>query len=46
MISEAALDALPEVTLGEMENLSRTTVISDGYRRAVDVAVQAVQSGV
>lgn len=28
-----------------MANLSQTTVLSDGYRAAVDVAVQAVQSG-
>lgn len=40
------LEAQARVTFGEMENLSRTTVLSDGYRRAVDKAVQAVQGGV
>lgn len=42
----AALESQFRVTLGEMENLSRTTVISDAYKNAVDVAVQAVQGGV
>ena len=41
-----ALEAQARVTFGEMENLSRTTVVSDGYRKAVDRAVQAVQGGV
>ena len=40
------LEAQARVTFGEMENLSRTTVLSDGYRKAVDKAVQAVQGGV
>lgn len=40
------LEAQARVTYGEMENLSRTTVVSDGYRNAVDRAVQAVQGGV
>lgn len=42
----AALESQYRVTMGEMKNLSRTTVISDTYREAVDVAVQAVQGGV
>lgn len=42
----AALESQYRVTLGEMENLSRTTVVADGYKNAVDVAVQAVQGGV
>lgn len=42
----AALESQYRVTMGEMENLSRTTVISDAYKNAVDVAVQAVQGGV
>jgi hypothetical protein len=33
------------VTLGEMENLSRTTISSEAYRKAVDKGIQAVQSG-
>ena len=42
----AALESQFRVTLGEMENLSRTTVVSNAYKNAVDVAVQAVQGGV
>ena len=33
-------------TMGRMENLANSTVSSDAYRRAVDTAVSAVQSGV
>ena len=33
-------------TMGRMENLANSTVSSDAYRRAVDRAVSAVQSGV
>lgn len=40
------LQAQAHVTAQQMENLSRTTILTDGYRRAVDVAVQAAQSGV
>lgn len=40
------LEAQTRVTLGELYNLSRTTVDSSLYRTAVDTAVTAVQSGV
>lgn len=40
------LQAQARVTAQQMENLSRTTILTDSYRRAVDVAVQAAQSGV
>ena len=33
-------------TAGRLENLANTTVVSEGYRRAVDAGVSAVQSGV
>lgn len=33
------------VTLGEMANLSRTTISSDAYKNAIDTAITAVQSG-
>ena len=42
----AALESQFRVTMGEMQNLSRTTVVSKAYKSAVDVAVQAVQGGV
>lgn len=34
------------VTLGEMANLSRTTISSEAYRNAIDTGISAVQSGV
>lgn len=40
------LKAQLEVTLGEMANLSQTTIISDAYRRAIDRGIQAVQMGI
>lgn len=43
---ERILKAQLRITAQEMANLSRTTLLSDGYRNAVDAAVQAVQSGV
>lgn len=39
------LQAQARVTQQEMANLSQTTIISNLYRRAVDTAVQTVQSG-
>lgn len=42
---ERILKAQLRVTEQEMRNLSRTTVVTEAYRNAVDVAVQAVQSG-
>ena len=43
---ERILKAQLRVTAQEMANLSRTTVIADSYKAAVDVAVQTVQSGI
>lgn len=43
---ERILKAQAKITRQEMKNLSQTTLLSDSYREAVDVAVQAVQSGV
>ena len=40
------LEAQYRLTMETMMNLSRTTIVSDAYRNAVDVAVQAVQGGV
>ena len=40
------LRAQLEVTLGEMANLSQTTIVSDAYRRAIDRGIQAVQMGI
>lgn len=40
------LQAQARVTAQQMANLSQTTILSESYRRAVDVAVQAAQSGV
>lgn len=43
---ERILKAQLRVTAQEMANLSQTTLVSEAYRNAVDVAVQTVQSGV
>ena len=43
---ERMIAAQYQTTAGRMLNLSNTTIASDGYIKAVDVAVQAVQSGV
>lgn len=42
---ERILKAQLRITAQTMVNLSQTTIVSDGYKAAVDVAVQAVQSG-
>lgn len=42
---ERILKAQLRITAQTMANLSQTTVLSDGYKSAVDVAVQTVQSG-
>lgn len=42
---ERILKAQLRITAQAMANLSQTTILSDGYRAAVDVAVQAVESG-
>lgn len=43
---ERILKAQLRVTAQTMKNLSNTTVLSDGYINAVDVAVQTVHSGI
>lgn len=43
---EALVDGLWRQTAGSLDNLSGTTVMSAGYRRIVDEAVQAVTMGV
>ena len=43
---ERILKAQSKITKQELANLSQTTLLSDGYREAIDVAVQTVQGGV
>ena len=43
---ERILKAQLRITKQALANLSQTTLIPDSYRNAVDVAIQAVQSGV
>lgn len=43
---ERVLKAQLRVTAQEFKNLSRTTILSERYRSAVDLAVQTVQTGV
>lgn len=43
---ERILKAQAKITKQELANLSRTTILSDGYKDAVDVAVQTVQGGI
>lgn len=43
---EALVENLWQQTAGNLENLSRTTIMSESYRRIVDEAVQAVTMGV
>lgn len=43
---EALVEDLWQQTAGSLDNLSRTTVLSERYRRIVDEAVQAVTMGV
>ena len=43
---ERILKAQAKITQQELKNLSQTTLISDGYKNAVDVAVQTVQGGI
>ena len=42
---ERILKAQLRITEQEMRNLSRTTVVDSAYKNVVDIAVQAVQSG-
>lgn len=42
---ERILKAQLKITAQELSNLSQTTILSDGYRKAIDVAISAVQSG-
>lgn len=43
---ERILKAQLRVTKQALANLSQTTLVSDGYRNAVDAAIQAAQAGV
>lgn len=43
---EALVESLWQQTAGNLENLSRTTIMGESYRRIVDEAVQAVTMGV
>lgn len=43
---ERILKAQAKITKQELKNLSQTTILSDGYRKAIDVAVQTVQGGI
>lgn len=43
---ERILKAQAKITQQTLDNLSQTTILSDGYRNAVDLAVQTVQIGV
>lgn len=43
---EALVENIWKQTAGAMDNLSNSTVITDGYRSAIDDAVQAVTMGV
>lgn len=43
---ERILKAQAKITQQTLDNLSQTTILSDGYRNAVDIAVQTVQIGV
>lgn len=42
---ERILKAQAKVTKQQLSNLSQTTLLSEGYKNAVDIAVQTVQSG-
>lgn len=42
---ERIIKAQLRITAQEFKNLSQTTILSDAYREAVDVAVQTVQAG-
>lgn len=46
VVIERILKAQLRITAQEFKNLSQTTVLTDSYRKAVDVAVQTVQSGI
>lgn len=43
---ERILKAQARITQQQLSNLSQTTLLSDGYKNAVDVAVQTVQAGI
>ena len=40
------LEAQFKITAGSLANLSQTHIVADGYRRAIDKAIQAAQMGV
>ena len=43
---ERILKAQAKITKQQLSNLSQTTLLSDAYKNAVDVAVQTVQAGI
>lgn len=43
---ERILKAQAKITKQELANLSQTTLLSDGYKDAIDIAVQTVQGGI
>lgn len=43
---EALVESIWRQTAGDMENLSKSTVVAEGYREAIDEAVQAVSMSV
>lgn len=43
---ERILKAQAKITKQALANLSQTTILSEGYKNAVDVAVQTVQAGI
>lgn len=43
---EALVESIWRQTAGAMENISKSTVVADGYRAAIDEAVQAVSMSV
>lgn len=46
VVIERILKAQLRITAQEFKNLSQTTILTDSYRKAVDIAVQTVQSGI
>lgn len=43
---EHILKAQARITKQQLANLSQTTLVSEGYKKAVDIAVQTVQAGI
>lgn len=43
---ETLVESIWKQTAGAMDNLAKTTIVADGYREAIDEAVQAVTMGI